>query len=576
LPLTGLNTVDALDYFQRLLKLPPALSVTRLPKREVILDLFRQVAFHPLSIGLLGKQLKMYRPSKLGLRLEKFIAETPDDPLLASLNLSLDKVDDEAKRWLPRLGVFQGGAKEDVLLEIIELSEEQWQTLRTALETTGLIQTELMEGVTVPYIRFHPTLAPALKTRLSAEELAQLLARHQERYYQLSGYLYNEDFKNPHQARAIVLQELPNLLYAVKGALAAKTDNAVKFVNNVNLFLDFFGLNRDCADLTQQAEQIGGYLAMSNKGDYLYSQGQYQAAAQVFNEILTSLGEQPSYERCLTLTRLGQCFGSQGQAEQAIVHYRQGLAVAEQLEPSKYVKRHKGILQGKIADVLMDKRDFDEAKKAYEASLVLAKDLDDHRMAAVTNGQLGTLALRQNNLPEAAERHCEAQAIFQRLNEPEMEAVAHHLLGVVYEKVQQWDAAEQAYRESARINESQGNLVVAAQTWIGLGVVNQKVGKFEAAEAWYRKAIEGGKKVGDWLAVAGAINNLASLLQTNYPDRLPEARQLAEEALAIKKTLDSAVSEIWATYDVLALIAEQEGDGGKAEEYRRLSELNRI
>ncbi|MDM8558046.1 CHAT domain-containing protein [Candidatus Parabeggiatoa sp. HSG14] len=272
LSLQGLTKVDALDYFQKLLELPPAPRVD-LPKREVILELFEQVGFHPLSIGLLGKQLKLRRPAELGLRLEKFIAETPDNPLLASLNLSLDKIDEEAKRWLPRLGVFQGGAMEPDLLDITELSEEQWQTLHTALETTGLIQTELMPGVTVPYIRFHPTLAPALKTRLAAEELEQLLARHQECYYQLSGYLYHEDQKNPHQARAIVLRELPNLLYAVKSALAAKADNAVEFVETVNWFLKYFGLNRDRADLTQQAEQIGGYLALANKGKLLWLSG---------------------------------------------------------------------------------------------------------------------------------------------------------------------------------------------------------------------------------------------------------------------------------------------------------------
>ncbi|MEK8020325.1 MAG: tetratricopeptide repeat protein [Candidatus Parabeggiatoa sp.] len=428
-----------------------------------------------------------------------------------------------------------------------------------------------MPSFIVPYIRFHPTLAP-VKTRLTAEELAQLLARHQERYYQLSGSLYAEDTKNPHQIRAIVLRELPNLLYAVKGALAEKTDNAVDFVNYVNLFLNNFGLNRDRADLTQQAEQIGGYLALSNKGEHLWSQGEYQAAAQVFNEILTSLGEQPSYERCLTLGRLGRCFARQGQAEQAIAHYRQGLAVAEQLEPSKDVKRQKGILHADLADVLMNKREFKEAKKAYEAALSIMKEINDQRSIGAINGQLGTLALRQKNLPEAAERHREAQAIFQRLNEPESEAVFHHQLGRVYEEAQQWDAAEQAYREAARIDESQGNLAGAARTWNQLATVNRMAGKFEAAEGWYRKAIEGAKSVGDWLPVARSLNNLADLLQTNYPHRLPEARQLAEEALAIKKTLDSAVSGIWKNYGILAEIAEQEGDSSQAAEYRRLSE----
>jgi len=309
----------------------------------------------------------------------------------------------------------------------------------------------------------------------------------------------------------------------------------------------------------------------------LFNQGKYQDAEQVFNEILTSLGEHPSYERCLTLGQLGRCFARQVQAEPAIAHYRQSLAIAKQLEQSKNVKRAKGLLHADLANVLMIKRDFEEARKFSESALIIAKEQEDDRQIAVVEANLGTLAMEQNNLQEAAERYREALAIFQQLNEPKSEAVAYHQLGMVYAKAQQWDAAEQAYRESARIQESQGSLGGETwQTWNQLAMINEDTGKFEAAEAWYRKAIEGGKKVGDTVNVAGMLNNLASLLKTNYPNRLPEARQLAEEALAIRKPLDPAVSGIWKTYDILAEIAEQEGDGGKAEEYRRLMELNRI
>jgi len=508
--------------------------------------------------------------------LEKFIAESPDNLLVASLNLSLDRVDEEVVEWLPRLGVFQGGAMEDVLLDVTELSEKQWQSLRATLETTGLIQAELLPGVNFPYIRFHPTLAPALKSRLTATELAKLLDRHQKGYYQLSGYLYAEDVKNPHQARAIVQRELPNLMFAVKGALAAKTDNAVKFVSGINKFLNNFGLNRDYADLTQQAEQIGGFIALSNKGQHLLNQGQYQAAAQVFNEILISLEEQPSHQRCFILLWLGRCLANQGQAEQAIFRYQQGLSVVEQLELSEDVKRSKGVLHADLANVLMGKGNFEKAKKSYDAALIIAKEQNDVYNIAVFEGQLGTLAMYQNNLSEATKRYREALAIFQRLNEPKLEAMLYHQLGMVYLEAQKWDDAEHVYRKSARINEFQGNLATVAYTWNQLALVNTRTGKNKAAEAWYRKAIEGGKTVEDKVGVSNRLNNLAVLLQTNYPDRLPEARQLAEEALAIKETQDSAVSEIWKTYEILAQIAEQEGDGGKAGEYRRLRDLNRI
>jgi tetratricopeptide (TPR) repeat protein len=575
LPLGGLGREDALAYFQSLMKLPPAPQFDP-PERNVLLELFKLVAFHPLSIGLLARQLKVRRPAELGQRLEALIAETPDNPLLASLNLSLERLDGEARQWLLRLGVFQGGAMELNLVEITQFTTEQWLTLRPTLEFTGLIQPENLFGKT--YLKFHPTLAPALWSRLSSDEQAELLARHRLRYYQLSRYLYYEDFKDPHFARAIAQRELPNLLVAVRGALDAGEEWAVDFVDNVNSFLNNFGLNRDRALLNQRVEraheEVGSQawvLARTNVGEQLYSAGRYPQAAQVFNEILVGLGKQPSYERCVALSRLGRCLSEQGQSAQAAELYREGLAVAKQLEASDLVKRQMGVLQGDLARVLMDMGDYGEARIASEKSLALKEEVGgDTRGEAVANVRHGTLALRQGNLPEAQQRYREALITFQRLNEPASEAMVWHQLGRVYQEAQQWDAAEQAYREAARIMESQGNLGGATTTWNQLAMVNGYAGKLGEAEAWYRKAIEGGEAAGDGLAMSRAINNLADLLRTQ-PKRLPEARQLAEQALAIRQTLDPAAAEIWTTYGLLAEIADKQGDTTQAKEYRRLS-----
>ena len=245
-----------------------------------------------------------------------------------------------------------------------------------------------------------------------------------------------------------------------------------QFVDKVNRFLNFFGLNRDRADLIQQAEQIGGFLALWNKGQHLYIQGQYQDAAQVCKEILTSLEKQPSYELCITLGLLGQCFAKQGKAEQAIAHYRQELTLLEKLETSNSVKREKWIVFIDLADVLMNKGELEKARKVYDAALVIAKKQNDARNIAALEGQLGNLFMYQGNLQEAAERYREALVIFQRLNEPEMEAVLYNQLGIVYQKAQQWDVAEVAYRESARINESQGSIAYVAGTWNNLALLN--------------------------------------------------------------------------------------------------------
>jgi tetratricopeptide (TPR) repeat protein len=579
LSLDGLRAEDAVAYYQRLMTLPPAMSVRDDKRSEKQLkELFRLVQCHPLSINLLAQLLKTQRLERLEKRLDQLVAASPDNLVLASLQLSLERLDKEAQQWLPLLGVFQGGAFEDDLLAITEIPPATWPQLRPLLEAAGLIKVEHLTNIGVPYLQFHPTLAPALWSRLDRPQQQTLRQRYQQRYYALSGYLYFEDKHHPLEARAIVKHELSNLLSAVKGALAEATDYAVDFVKCVNWFLECFGLQRDRAALTQQAAKLAGevgsrnwYLSKSGVGTQLFSAGHYTEAAQVFQEILNGLGTAASYDRCQTLGRLGRCFSEQGQAPQAIVYYQQELAILQQLEQTQGVQREIGTVYTDLADALTKMGSYTEAKRAYEQSLEIdQKTGGDSRGEAVTQGQLGTLALLQGNLAEAEQRYQAALASFQNFNEPGTEAIYWHQLGVVYEKAQQWEAAERAYRQAAHLEEAQGHLQGAAQTWNQLATVTRMMGKGVEAEAWYRKAIEVDKQFGNAKEIAGHLNNLADLLQ-NQPDRLTEARQLAEQALGIKQTLDPATAEIWTTYNILAQIADKQGDAKSAKDYRRLA-----
>ena len=84
----------------------------------------------------------------------------------------------------------------------------------------------------------------------------------------------------------------------------------------------------------------------------------------------------------------------------------------------------------------------------------------------------------------------------------------------------------------------------------------RSAGKPEAAKLWFRKAIYAFATLGDMAAQLFTLSNLATLFLDL--DRLTEARQLAEQSLAIKKDLNSTASEMWLTYRVLGAIAEKE------------------
>jgi tetratricopeptide (TPR) repeat protein len=332
----------------------------------------------------------------------------------------------------------------------------------------------------------------------------------------------------------------------------------------VNRFLGYFGLPREAEALLAQTQTAAGepgseawVLAQFNRGDQLFNAGRVAEAAAVFRAVLATLGDAPGYKRATTLFWLGRCFRDGCRPDLAAQHQRAVLAVLEHLEPTGNVKQLRAGCLTDLADALVDQGHYAEARQAYADGLKVAEEQGDLRGQGVILAQLGTLALKEGNLDEAAERYRAALALFQQLREPEMEAGAWHQLGMVFEKAQRWDKAERHYRESARIEEQQGNLAGAARTWNSLAGVSVRADKLAAAEQWCRKAIEGFKSVGDKETASGCLSNLAGLLR-NLPGRLTEARQLAEEALAIQQSLDPGTVAIWNTYHVFAKITEQE------------------
>jgi tetratricopeptide (TPR) repeat protein len=311
---------DALRYFQGLMKLPPAPNFN-LPKREALIDLFKRVQFHPLSIKLVTYQLKERRVGDVAQSLETLLAAEPKADkqrcLVASLNLSLQRLDEDLLAVLPRLGVFQGGAFQFQIEEVLQFAPGQWERLKAALLRTGLVQ---VEDIGLPFLRFHPTLAPVLWERLTTEEQGELRLEHQEGYYKLVSGLYVADSTNPRAVREIARRELPNLLWAVNGALDDEAENAADFVNCLNRFLDNFGLKRDRTFLTARLKEVVGtvgsqswYLVRCNQGEELFNTGKYAAAAELFAEILSKLDPKLGFNRVYTLIELAKCSEYQGQ-----------------------------------------------------------------------------------------------------------------------------------------------------------------------------------------------------------------------------------------------------------------------
>ncbi len=314
------------------------------------------------------------------------------------------------------------------------------------------------------------------------------------------------------------------------------------------------------------------YVAEGKRGEHLLSQGQVDEAIQVFEAVLTRLGDAPSYGRAVILGRLGRCFYLGGRSDLAVRHVREAMGVIGRLAPSDGVKGLRGTLRSELGDALRAGGQYDDARKSYEAALKIAEDLNDLRAQGVDLGRLGALALTEGKLEEALTRHQAARRLFQQLHEPDMEAAACHQLGRIYHEQRQWGEAERHYQEAARISEECGHLAAAAQTWNQLALLAQGTGKPEHAEAWYRKALEVDRQIGNPTELRHRLNSLSNLL-LNQPGRLADARQLAEQALAVAQNLDDAAADAWKNYGLLADIADKEAQTTAGAEQKAALEL---
>ncbi len=596
----GLDAPSAYSFATALLD-DLAIDRRRAPKLQLS-SLLARLDHHPLAMGLI---LRALRDPNLSIEqllsdyssaLTQYTDETSPNQrhssLEASLNYSLQRLSPEQREWLARLAPFEGGALEPELLIITEIPAEQWQQLRAALEHAALIQAEPLGGGVV-FLRFHPTLAPYLRQQHPASP--ELEQRFAVRYYGLSGYCHQHDRQNPQATRALVRYELPNLQKALQGLLSLKEiDAAVDMADNLNKFYNNFGMQRERNLLNQQLaqhmvikEQLSEaqFLHETGLGEAEFAQGRYDAALQRFGQLLARIEQQPddqpcgrgSYEHCVTLARIGRCLLRLGQPAQAQQVQQHALTMIEQLliqQPDAKMYFHqKSAVLTDLANCHRDQGQFTEAKRCYEQGLEIDKTLDDLHSQGVDLELLGTLALQQRQYAEATQKYDAALEIYQQLNAPSAEATIYHQLGRVAEEQQDWPNAEQHYRQSLAIHEGLRDSIGVAQTCNNLAIVTESAGKPSEAEGWYQRVLQ----TPDLPAFyqAGTLNNLADLIANQiqagaWPSsRLVEAQAYAEQALAIKQTLDPNSASLWLSFSILADLANLAGQAVQAAEYRQ-------
>ncbi len=515
-------------------------------------------------------------------KLHKQYPNDRERSLFASVELSLQRLPKETRERIRPLGVFHGGGWAQVIGRVLGLDMEKDEeiTLCGQLITVGLAQ-----NMGRSYLRLDPALGPYLLGQLKANEREQARARWAEATAALTGFLYQQQSKDPQLASHLTLLDLPNLVASLEHlAAGAPAESVVDVATRLEGLLANLArpkaLARVVAVRTKAQSGLGDwsharYIAEDAAVDRLLERGNLPAAAAAAHALLSraeSAGEGAyggaAYDIAMAYFTLGRVLKEGGDPQTALPELQKARTGFQTLADAggQVAARMASVAITEGGDCLRGLGRLDEAAQAYEESVERAQKRGDPRSAAVNKGQLGTVRMLQRRFGEALAAHTAARDIFEKLGEARYVATAWHLIGMVHKNADQYDAAEQAYLKSLAIMVQTGDRSGEASSLGELGNLYGTMGRYEESARFHRQAADIYIELGSSAYEGIMRNNLA--IRLIKLKRYDEARDELRRAVKCKEPFGHA-AEPWKTWAILCDLERAAGDAKAAAEARR-------
>ena len=214
-----------------------------------------------------------------------------------------------------------------------------------------------------------------------------------------------------------------------------------------------------------------------------------------------------------------------------------------------------------IGVVYYDKGDFQNALKAWEEGLAIARKVGAQQRVAAFTSNVGNIYYERGKMDEARRHYQEALDIDRAIGSPNVASDLGSLANVMDSMGDLADAVKMQEQSLEGFRQS-GNKRGEATTLVNLADVLREQGQFAAATARYEEAIAVVQQTGHRRDDAYASFGMAEILR--YQDRLAESRAKSEEGIALRKELGSATDIAYSEVQ-LGQISLEEGKAGEAE-----------
>jgi len=227
-----------------------------------------------------------------------------------------------------------------------------------------------------------------------------------------------------------------------------------------------------------------------------------------------------SYEEAMAVSRdigdrsgLGRALAGLGQIKMFQEGPEEGWKICEQaLTEFRQIgnKKEEAYTLSLMADTIAYRHS--EARKLYEQSMQVSRDINDQSGVAGRLMDLGIMATVQGDLPTAEQELKESLRIYRDIGERNREALQLSSLAIVYKWQGRLDDAEKNAQQAIAILDEVGETNVRGQVRQNLALIQMEAGKLKDAEQSLRLAMDEHHQANDIGSINIGMVNLAAIL----------------------------------------------------------------
>ena len=435
----------------------------------------------------------------------------------------IEGLSEEKRELLQAAAVVGNRFESDVLVEVAGVSRMALLKMLYKLEKKhGILQSE--KGV---YAFDHPQVREVLYNELP-EELREevhrmvgffLLEKHAEKLDRVTEELAQHFFEAREYQEALpyVVEagERANRLFAFKEAAR------------------YFERGLTCLDEGAEGEDGLRKELLSKSGWALDVLGQWERSQGIYQQLLdVSVAQEDVSGAALARNRMGWILYKQGQFEEALSIYREGL---EGLGTAHRDRR--AAILNNMGSLYFEQGEHGQSEALWKEALGLFETEDNVLEAANTTNNLAVLAAVRGQLAQGMAFYEKSEAYCTRIENLQGLARVRHNQGMLYADQGEWEKAKAAYAEALELSTRMRDMNLIALIHQNAAEAHIGAGELDEARERCIKALHGFRKLGDPLGIADTFKLCGIIARSEH--KLDQAQAYFEQSLSLNREVGS-------------------------------------